>query len=238
MLILAAALVQATGEDRFAREFWPLFETWAGYLAAHGIDPDNQLCTDDFAGPSPHNANLSLKAIIALGAFGQLCRRLEKIYDADRYDALARDWAGRWPGLARNADGTTRLGFDLPDTWSQKYNLIWDRILGFGLFPESLAREEGASYRTRLNRYGLPLDSRRQYTKLDWLVWSACLSGERADFDAQLGPVGRWLDETETRIPLSDWFETDSGRQANGNGFYARPVVGGVFMPLFLMGRR
>ncbi|HEY4203177.1 MAG TPA: DUF4965 domain-containing protein [Devosiaceae bacterium] len=233
MLILAEALAQATGDDSFAREFWPQLESWAKYLVESGIDPDNQLCTDDFAGHLPHNANLSLKAIVGIGAFGLLCRRLGKTEEAERHLKLAQDWARQWPSLADDGDAY-RLGFDLKASWSQKYNLVWDRILGLDLFDKAIARKEMAAYRTRQDRFGLPLDSRKHYTKLDWLVWTACLTDDQADFEALLKPVGVWLDETVDRVPLSDWFDTQTSKQVGVGGFRARPVVGGVYIKLML----
>jgi hypothetical protein len=233
MLILAAALAEKTNDDRFAREFWPQLETWAKYLVTSGIDPDNQLCTDDFAGHLPHNANLSLKAIVGIGAYGLLCRRLGLSAEAERHLALAKDWAGRWPALAAG-DPAYRLAFDQPGTWSQKYNLIWDRLLGLGLFPSSIAEREMAFYRTQADRFGLPLDSRAHHTKLDWLVWSACLTGRQEDFDALIAPLAVWLDNTPARVPLSDWFDTTTGRQTAVGGFRARSVVGGIFIKLLL----
>lgn len=233
MLILVAALVEQTGSDAFAREFWPLLETWAKYLVESGIDPDNQLCTDDFAGHLPHNANLSLKAIIGVGAYGLLCRRLGRTEDAKRHLTLAKQWADQWPTLAAG-DAAYRLAFDQPGTWSQKYNLIWDRILGLDLFPAEIAEREMAHYKTHADRFGLPLDSREHYTKLDWLVWSACLTGKQEDFDAVLAPVSAWLDGTPDRVPLSDWFDTNTGKQIGIGGFRARPVVGGTFIKLLL----
>jgi len=229
MLILAAALTERTGDESFIREFWPQLESWADYLVRHGVDPENQLCTDDFAGHLPHNANLSLKAIIGLGAFAKLCRRLGETAAAERHDAVARDWAKVWPELGDDG-GAYRLAFDLPGSWSQKYNLVWDQILDLSLFPANIAQKEMAAYRERFDRYGLPLDSREHYTKLDWLVWSACLTGQDADFDAMLAPVGTWLDETPDRVPLSDWFDTNTGKQIGIGGFRARPVVGGVYL--------
>lgn len=233
MLILAAALAEETGSDAFAREFWPLLETWAKYLVDSGIDPDNQLCTDDFAGHLPHNANLSLKAIIGIAAFGLLCDRLGKAEEAKRHADIAKQWAAQWPALAGDGD-TYRLAFDQPGTWSQKYNLIWDRILGLGLFPAAIAEQEMTHYKASADRFGLPLDSRSHYTKLDWLFWSACLTGRREDFDAVVAPVADWLDGTPDRVPLSDWFDTNTGKQIGVGGFRARPVVGGIFIKLLL----
>ena len=84
-----------------------------------------------------------------------------------------------------------------------------------------------AHYRKIQTRYGLPLDSRRSYTKFDWIVWCAVLTGKRDDFEALVAPLYTWLDETPTRVPLCDWYETEDGRQV---GFQARSVVGGVFI--------
>jgi len=233
MLILAAALAERTNDDRFIAEFWPLWEKWAAYLVRSGIDPENQLCTDDFAGHLPHNANLSLKAIIGIGAYGLLCRRLGKTEEADKHFGIAREWAARWPTLADDGDAF-RLAFDKAGSWSQKYNLIWDLILGLGLFPADIASKEMAAYRTRQDRYGLPLDSREHYTKLDWLVWTACLTDNRADFETLIAPVATWLDDAPARVPLSDWYDTQTGKQTVPGGFRSRPVVGGTYIKLML----
>jgi hypothetical protein len=49
-----------------------------------------------------------------------------------------------------------------------------------------------------------------------------------------LTPLAGWLDDSPERVPLSDWFETDSGVQATGGGFWARSVVGGIYIKLML----
>ncbi|MBM3494047.1 MAG: DUF1793 domain-containing protein, partial [Armatimonadetes bacterium] len=190
--------------------------------------PENQLCTDDFAGHLAHNVNLSAKAIMGLASYAMLCEMRGDRAEAQAYRAVAKDFAGRWVKEAAD-EGRYRLAFDRPGTWSQKYNLVWDRILGFGLFPEHVLKMETAWYRRIQNTYGLPLDNRRDYTKLDWVVWTACLSGDRADFDALIAPVAEWLNATPDRVPMTDWYDTKTGKCV---GFRARPVVGGLFIKL------
>src|SRR5438874_2110736 len=134
LLLLFGAIAQMEGKADFAGLYWKQLEQWAEYLKAKGFDPENQLCTDDFAGHLAHNVNLSAKAICALGAFARLFELRGDKAKADEYFQLARGFAQRWVKEADDGDHF-RLAFDKPDTWSQKYNLIWDRILGLKLFP-------------------------------------------------------------------------------------------------------
>lgn len=230
MLIMVAALAHVEGNADFAQRYWPLLTRWAEYLKEKGYDPEHQLCTDDFAGHLARNVNLSAKAIVALTAYARMCQMLGKTAEAAQYSAVSREFAVQWVKEAAD-EGRTRLAFDKADTWSLKYNLIWDRILDLRLFPDDVMRREVTWYRRVQNRYGVPLDNRRDYTKLDWVLWSACLTGQRDDFDALVEPVALWLNETPTRVPLTDWYDTKTGHCV---GFRARPVVGGVFIRFLL----
>jgi hypothetical protein len=125
-----------------------------------------------------------------------------------------------------------KLAFDKPGTWSQKYNLVWDQILGLNLFPARVRQTEIAFYLEHLNRFGLPLDIRADYTKLDWEIWTATLAdapqaGNPDPFAALMAPIGRWINEGPSRVPLTDWYDTKNGRQIT---FQARSVVGGVYI--------
>ncbi|MBN2449396.1 MAG: DUF4965 domain-containing protein [Lentisphaeria bacterium] len=226
LILLMAALARMEGHADFAGLYWPQLERWAAYLRSKGFDPENQLCTDDFAGHLAHNVNLSAKAICGLGAFAWLCELRGETALAAEYRTAAETFAERWVREAADGDHF-RLAFDRPDTWSQKYNLVWDRILDLELFPEAVLRTEMAWYRKAQGPYGLPLDNRQAYTKLDWILWTATLTRDSDDFQALLAPVIRFLNETPDRVPMTDWYWTPNARR---KGFTARPVVGGVFL--------
>ena len=226
LLILMAAIAKMEGHAEFANQYWPQLEQWAEYLKQKGFDPENQLCTDDFAGHLAHNVNLSAKAICGLGAFAQLCELRGDRKKATEYRSAAENFASRWIAEADDGDHF-RLTFDNPGSWSQKYNLVWDQILGLNLFPASVAKKEMAYYRRIQNRYGLPLDSRKEYSKVDWILWTATLTRNQDDFRTLVEPVCRFLNETPDRVPMTDWYQTNSAKRV---GFTARPVVGGVFM--------
>ena len=231
LLIMTTAMERELGNWDFARAYWPQFTKWAEYLRDKGLDPANQLSTDDFAGHLAHNANLSIKAIEGLAAYAQMARGVGKPEIAQEYARLAAEMATQWQTMAIDGDHY-KLAFDKPGTWSQKYNLVWDRILDFNLFPAKVRETEEAFYLKHLNRFGLPLDDRADYTKLDWEIWTATLADKPLPdnpdpFGAFLAPIGRWINEGPSRVPLTDWYDTKTGKQM---AFQARSVVGGVYI--------
>ena len=228
MLLMFAALAKIEGNASYANRYWPQLKQWAEFLQKEGMDPGNQLSTDDFAGHLAHNANLSIKAILALGGYSVLAEMTGRKSEATAYHQLAQDMANRWVQMAQEGDHY-RLAFDQSGTWSQKYNLVWDRILGLNLFPAKVSQAEIRFYEAHLNKFGLPLDNRRDYTKLDWEVWTATLTNSREEFDTLIAPLQHFINESPSRVPLTDWYSTADAKQS---GFQARSVVGGVYIPL------
>jgi hypothetical protein len=228
MLILCDAVAQIDGNARFVDPWWPKLTQWAEYLENYGLDPEDQLCTDDFMGHLAHNANLSIKAILGLACYGDLCRLRGDMAGAEKYRELARTDAAHWLTVAAD-DDHSRLAFDKPGTWSQKYNLVWNRILGLNVFPPDVAQKEIAFYKKELQPYGLPLDSRTKLTKSDWTLWSATLAENPADFQELISPLYDYLNQTTSRSPFVDSYVTDD---IHSDGMHARPVIGGVFIKM------
>lgn len=222
-ILVVAATLRADGDRSLAEENRDLLKKWADYLVDNGYNPDMQLCTDDFAGHLAHNCNLSLKAIVALAAYA-------KMFDEPHYAEVAHDMATRFVKDAKRGDGVGyRLTFDREDTWSMKYNIIWDRLLDLGLFDESVSLEEIQVYKKEINRYGVPLDSRCDYTKLDWMAWTTVMTDDREYLDMVYRSIALMITESLDRVPVTDWYFTISGRQ---RGFQARSVLGGFYINL------
>lgn len=229
MLIAVAALSLAEGKFDFAEKHLRVLRKWAEYLVRYGDDPENQLCTDDFAGHLAHNCNLSAKAIMGVASFGIIIEKLVGSTESAYYFETAKKMAASWIERASNQEGTYRLTFDQPGTYSMKYNLVWDKIFKTGLFTPEVMDKELKSYLEHMNRYGMPLDNRATYTKSDWLVWCGALMHDKEDFERFIEPLWKAYHESESRVPMSDWYDTLTAKQM---GFQHRSVQGGLFIKL------
>ncbi len=104
-------------------------------------------------------------------------------------------------------------------------------MLQVNVFPDSVIQQEIQYYLTKqLRPYGVPLDNRATFTKLDWLYWIAAM-GTKEQFQQLNHAAFRFANETKNRVPLTDWYETTD---ASLKGFIARPVVGGIWAKMLL----
>jgi hypothetical protein len=230
MLILCDAIAKVDGNADFVAPWWTQLTQWAKYLENYGLDPQDQLCTDDFMGHLAHNSNLSVKAIIALAAYGDLCHRRGDEVNASKYFDLARADARHWMQAADDGDHY-RTAFDKPHTWCLKYNLIWDSVLGLNIFPPEVAQKETAYYKSMMQPFGVPLDSRKTLGDVDHLFFSASYAPQDADFKALIAPFYNYLNETPQRDPMVDTYPTDK-LDGKGPRLKARSVVGGIFIKM------
>lgn len=228
MLLMLAAAGRADGDYCLAEHELPLLKRWCAYLIENGEDPGNQLCTDDFAGHLAHNINLSAKAFCAVAAFGEILKALGRQDESARYFARARCMADSW--LARADVGEyTALTFNGVG-WSIKYNLVWDKLFDWKLLPDAFYEKEIGSYLGRMNAYGLPLDSRSSIGKTDWTMWAASMASPE-QLPQFCAPIAKYLRETKSRVPFSDYYDTETGTYEM---FIARTVQGGVYMPILM----
>lgn len=229
MLIMTAAVTKAVGSEKLFTEYRDIADRWAKYLSEFGADPDNQLCTDDFAGHLAHNCNLALKSIVALAAYSHLCKIAGDNDKAQYYEELAKKNAAEWAEKAAVGDGTYRLTFDNRDTFSMKYNAVWDGIFGLNIFPDNMWTDEIKGYEKHFNPYGLPLDSRSDCTKSDWMIWTATLSDNQEFFKKTVDALWLNYNLSPSRVPLNDLFSTVTSLQIH---FQHRSVQGGMFIRL------
>jgi hypothetical protein len=228
MLIMVAALLArmpAAKATAYATAHLTVLRKWADYLVANLPDPGNQNQTDDFTGFIAHSVNLALKGIVGIGAMADIARYAGV---ATTYANTARVYIGQWAAMAQNTgNGHLKLTYDGADTtWSLKYNGFADRLVRTNLVPPAVAGEEANWYLQNQHAYGVPLDPRHEYTKVDWELWTAAfLAGLPTARDMLIGKAYTFANTTTSRVPFTDWHDTNSGNQV---GFAARPVMGGT----------
>jgi len=228
MLIMLDGLAKAENSPEFAYKYWTQVTQWANFLLPYAYDPGDQLTTDDFLGTIDHSTNLAVKAIEGLGAYAQLAQMLGETSVASSFTAAAQSDVTHW--ISVSSDGNHfDMAYNDPGTWSELYNLVWDKILGINLFPSYVASEEIAYYESIMQTYGVPVESTTTTAKTDWQFWSASLASNNTDFQTLIAPIYNFMNTTTNRVPLQDSYDVTN---IASSGFTARPVVGGLFIKM------
>lgn len=166
---------------------------------------------------------------MGMAGFAEILTKTGRAEDGAAMLAKAKEYADSFCERAANADGSFRLTYDGENTFSLKYNSVWDKLWGTGLFPSSFFEGEIARYKKEAMPYGVPLDSRQPYTKSDWLIWAACLADNKQDFEFFAGLLWNAYNTMHTRVPMTDWYFADISEY---RGFKNRTVQGGLFIKL------
>lgn len=228
MLLCVAAVCKAENSIEYAVKHKEILTRWTDYLVSVGWNPENQLCTDDFAGHLAHNCNLSIKGILGIAAWAKLLGQMGEKEQEQKYRAEAEKLAREWEKAAFDGDHY-RLTFDGEGTWSLKYNLVWDTLLDLNVFDRKVAETEVKYYLTKMNPYGIPLDSRCDYTKSDWEMWTTMLTDNVEYRDQIIDTMWAAVCDMDRRAPFPDWYHTE---KAVAEGFQNRSVQGALFIRL------
>ena len=224
MLVMLGACHAFDKDTTLFEQNFDLCHKWVQYLTNYGLKPSNQLCSDDFAGHFANNLNLAIKATVGIGCYARLCNAIGR--DGSEYMTIARNYAAE---IEQFADNFTHL----PLTWDQgeesfgiKYNLLFDKVLGMGLFSQALLEKETDFYIARTLPFGMPFFDKKDYVKSDWAIWVAALTDDPAKRKQMIDPIVNFLRNSPSRVPFCDWYNGDSGEKLFSQ---ARSVVGGCF---------
>ena len=166
---------------------------------------------------------------MGIESYSMILGQLGEVEAQDKYHKIAQDMAEDWEKRA-DAKDHYMLAFGEPDTWSLKYNLVWDKIFHTNLFSEEVYEKEFSWYMQKVNQYGVPLDNRADYSKSDWLCWCAAMTDNQEQVEKLIYPVADYLENTKSRVPFGDWYDTVTGKYEH---FIGRSVQGGIYMPIF-----
>jgi hypothetical protein len=238
MLIMTAALLSrlpAADASAFATAHYATLRKWAEYLVANALDPGNQNQTDDFTGFIAHSVNLALKGIIGIGAMGLIATAAGNTADATHYTSTAQGYITQWRTMGQDSSGQhLKLAYDQSGTWSLKYNGYPDKLLGTNLVPDAVAAQESAWYSSQAGQFGVVLDPRNPFTKVDWELWTAAwLNNHPAAATLIAGAYG-FANTTAQRVPMTDLYTVSTAAQTQPENFRNRPVLGGLFALLTL----
>ncbi|KAJ0424033.1 hypothetical protein BJY00DRAFT_299255 [Aspergillus carlsbadensis] len=239
MVVMALAYAKKAHDIEYLEQHYDKLRSWTNYLIDDALYPANQISTDDFAGPLANQTNLALKGIIGIEAMSVIAGLTGHSEDASNLTAYAHDYIARWQslGIAHSAaQPHTTLSYGSDDSHGLLYNLYSDRELGLNLVPQSVYDMQSDFYPTIQQTFGVPLDTRHQYTKGDWELFTAAVASTSTR-DMFIKLLAEWINQTPTNRALTDLYDTVTGETSYPQiTFIARPVMGGAFALLLLTG--
>ena len=207
MILVCAFYLACGGDKEYIKNELSLLKQWCEYLISKGLIPENQLCTDDFLNHMDKNVNLAIKATVAIGAFAKLVESYGE--DGSRYEQVAKERVAEF--AKRFPNKPMPLSFDdTEDTFSMKYNLMPDKLLGLNLFGEAVTEREVDCSLAHQLKFGHPLDNRGNLTKSDWMMWMAALTDDIAKQEKIIEGIYNYLVECVDRVPFGDLFDCET----------------------------
>lgn len=240
LLTLAYMYQLASGDTSWCGQYQTLFQEYADYLVTNGLYPTEQLSTDDGAGSVANQTGLAIKAAIALNAYGTMSGQ-------SNYSTLGRQFATTlYNGSAGTDSGRTHFLLVEGDdsSWGMEFNLYMDVLLNLTTFPAAAYAMQTSYYPCVRLPAGVPLDSRVDWGKTDWMIFAASTAmapgvGNEGVRDMFIDDVHTFMSNGLNPVPFSDKFFVENNAsdvQGLRNGYRARPVVGGHFALMALDG--
>lgn len=238
ILLLAHMYTTGTGDRSWIDQYAALFQQYADYLVANGLYPTPQFSSDDGAGVEGNQTSLAIKAAIALNAYGVLTGQ-------PQYSDIGRDFADTlFVDGAGNDPGRTHFTLTQGDgeSWALAYNLFLDLLVKPRTFPDDAYSVSTAYYPSVRGEAAVPLDSRVNWAKTDWMLFAAAIAKRVGNSQVEamfVEDVHGFLTNGQNDAPFSDNFYayTNGSKIAgNYNTYRARPVVGGHFALMALDG--
>lgn len=227
-MILVCSFYLACGGDRdYVKNELSLLRQWCDYLISKGLIPENQLCTDDFLQHMDKNVNLAIKATVAIGAFAKMLEEYGE--DGSKYWAVAKEWVEEFTNRFGSYSHMPLSFVDGDETFSMKYNLMPDKLLGLNLFSKETIDKELKVASEHLLKYGYPLDNRSNLTKTDWMMWVAAMMDDVAEQEKIIETIYNYLLESIDRVPFADLYDCDT---STAEKFTNRTVQSSMFVLL------
>ena len=216
MLIMALAYAQRLNDNAFLTQHYNTLKSWADYLIQNDttLIPQNQISTDDFAGPAANQTNLAIKGIIGIGAMAKIANLTGNTADGANYTNIATSYIPQWIGFCNDTTANpphTEFNYNNESSYSLLYNIFGDAELGLGLVPQSVYDMQSDFYPTVFNEYGVLLDTRpNDWSKVDWQMMCAAVASTYT-LNMFTSAIAKWLDETTAYGPFPDLYNVFTG---------------------------